>query len=482
MRKIVLILISICLFLGISKAQVGINILNPDSSAVLHLESSSKGFLPPRLTTAQRNSITRPAQGLIIFNTTDSFLQYYTGECWLNAYQRSCNECEFIMSLSSTSGTIDRTLVDTVTTNIEVRQTSGTAQTISLLTIAGLPAGMSATLDTSSVDSFGVVGLHVTASIFSTSGTYPIIIQGVCGSNIRLLVYNVVVEPCIRVNLTANASNYNLQSANGLPGPGTPICVIVDIAPGVTVNSTSTTNPAYTSGNLDTRSHVGIINNGNILGRGGDGAYGGSFSGGIPGNPGNPGGNSINLTCKTTLLNNGYIFGGGSGGGSVGVSFSFPIPIIGGTFTLGAGLGGGGGAENGTGGTVPTGVGIFVDGTDAGSGVSAAPGLGGTASAPIPISISAATLTIRPSGGGGNGGGYGQVGARGYLDLSIDLSITIPFVGTVTVPIPIPGGIVPAYGPTSGPAGAAIKRNSFPLFGLVDGSYASSFVKGTVGP
>ncbi len=482
MRKIIFLLATIVILCKVSTAQVGINILIPDSSAVLHLESHNKGFLPPRLSTNERNAIFNPAQGLVIFNTTDSFLQYYTGECWLNAYQRSCNECEFLMTLSSTSGTIDRTLVDTVSTTIDIRQTGGSAQTINILTIAGLPAGMSATLDTSAVDSFGSVGLHVTASIFSTPGTYPIIIQGVCGSNIRLLVYNVVVEPCIRVNINSSTANYNLQSANGLPGPGTPICVIVDVAPGVTLGSGSTSNPAYSSGNLDTRSHVGFINNGNILGKGGDGGIGGSFSGGIPGNPGNPGGNAMNLTCKTTLLNNGYIFGGGSGGGSVGLSFSFPIPIIGGTFTLGAGLGGGGGSENGLGGTVPSGVGVFEDGTNATGGVLSVPGLGGSASAPIPISISIATLTITPSGGGGNGGGFGQVGNRGFLDLDLDLSVSIPFVGTVTVPIPIPGGLVPAFGPLSGPAGNAIKRNSNRLIGLVDGAYASSFIKGNVGP
>lgn len=464
------------------QAQVGVNILIPDSSAVLHLESNDKGFLPPRLSTNQRNSIHNPAQGLVIFNTTDSFLQYFTGECWLNAYQRSCNECEFIMTLSSTSGSIDRTLVDTVHTNIHVEQTSGTSQTITLLTIAGLPSGMTIDMDTTAIDSFGDVGLQVSASIFTPAGTYPIIIQAVCGSSIRLLVYNVIVEPCLRVNITASATNYNLQSVNGLPGPGTPICVIVDIAPGVTINSNNTSLPSYTNGNLDSRSHVGFINNGNILGRGGNGGAGGTFSGGVPGNPGGPGGNAMNLTCKTTLINNGYIFGGGSGGGSVGLSFSFPIPIIGGTFTLGAGLGGGGGSELGLGGTVGTGVGIFEDGTNATAGVLSVPGNGGAASAPIPISISAATLTITPSGSGGNGGAYGQIGAPGYLDLTLSLGVTIPFVGTVTIPIPIPGGIVPAYGPPSGPAGFAIKKNASRLIGLTDGVYSTSFIKGQVGP
>ena len=50
-------------------AQVGIGIINPESSAMLDVTSTSKGFLPPRMTYAQRATITSPAIGLIIFCT-----------------------------------------------------------------------------------------------------------------------------------------------------------------------------------------------------------------------------------------------------------------------------------------------------------------------------------------------------------------------------------------------------------------------------
>jgi hypothetical protein len=71
---------------GLWAQGVGIGILIPDSTAILHLESDWKGLLIPRLSTAQRDAIFNPPWGLVIFNTTDSILQYFNGRCWLNAY------------------------------------------------------------------------------------------------------------------------------------------------------------------------------------------------------------------------------------------------------------------------------------------------------------------------------------------------------------------------------------------------------------
>ncbi|AUC83542.1 ice-binding family protein [Lacinutrix sp. Bg11-31] len=56
--------------LGSIYAQVGIGTTTPDTSSILDVSSSSKGLLMPRLTTTERDNITLPATGLIIFNTT----------------------------------------------------------------------------------------------------------------------------------------------------------------------------------------------------------------------------------------------------------------------------------------------------------------------------------------------------------------------------------------------------------------------------
>lgn len=43
----------------------------PDSSAMLDVSSTTKGFLPPRMTLSQRNLINQPATGIIIYQTDD---------------------------------------------------------------------------------------------------------------------------------------------------------------------------------------------------------------------------------------------------------------------------------------------------------------------------------------------------------------------------------------------------------------------------
>ena len=48
-------------------AQVGIGTTTPDASSALDITSTTKGLLIPRMTAAERDAITSPAQGLIIF-------------------------------------------------------------------------------------------------------------------------------------------------------------------------------------------------------------------------------------------------------------------------------------------------------------------------------------------------------------------------------------------------------------------------------
>ncbi len=57
----------------------------PDPSAILDLQPDlnyNKGLLIPRLTTTQRNSISTPAQYLMIWNTTTNCLEAYIGSTW----------------------------------------------------------------------------------------------------------------------------------------------------------------------------------------------------------------------------------------------------------------------------------------------------------------------------------------------------------------------------------------------------------------
>jgi len=58
---------------------VGIQTNTPDPSAALEVAGQSQGILPPRLTTAQRNSIVLPAEGLVLYNTDTHCLEINEG-------------------------------------------------------------------------------------------------------------------------------------------------------------------------------------------------------------------------------------------------------------------------------------------------------------------------------------------------------------------------------------------------------------------
>ena len=52
-------------------------------SAAFEISSTTKGFLPPRMTTAQINAIQSPAPGLIVYNTSSHTLEIYDSNNWV---------------------------------------------------------------------------------------------------------------------------------------------------------------------------------------------------------------------------------------------------------------------------------------------------------------------------------------------------------------------------------------------------------------
>jgi hypothetical protein len=64
--------------------QVGIGTTTPHASSVLDVNSTSAGFLPPRLTSAQRDAIVSPAIGLTIYNIEINCLEWWNGTIWFN--------------------------------------------------------------------------------------------------------------------------------------------------------------------------------------------------------------------------------------------------------------------------------------------------------------------------------------------------------------------------------------------------------------
>lgn len=59
-----------------------IHINGNDASACLEASSTTKGFLPPVMTTTQKNAIASPAEGLVVYDITLHKLSVFTGTVW----------------------------------------------------------------------------------------------------------------------------------------------------------------------------------------------------------------------------------------------------------------------------------------------------------------------------------------------------------------------------------------------------------------
>ncbi len=83
MKKTLFTLIIIATALtGFAQVAVNTDGTNPNGSAMLDVKSTDKGLLIPRMTAAQRDAISTPAQGLMVFVTDDNSFYYYDGSTW----------------------------------------------------------------------------------------------------------------------------------------------------------------------------------------------------------------------------------------------------------------------------------------------------------------------------------------------------------------------------------------------------------------
>ena len=61
---------------------IGATLNTTNTSAILDVTSTTKGFLPPRMTTTQKNNISSPAAGLVVYDSTTNKLCCYNGSTW----------------------------------------------------------------------------------------------------------------------------------------------------------------------------------------------------------------------------------------------------------------------------------------------------------------------------------------------------------------------------------------------------------------
>lgn len=217
--------------------------------------------------------------------------------------------------------------------------------------------------------------------------------------------------------ISSNQTNANLASLATAAGWNGTSKVVATINSGVYVSSNSTGTPALTV-NGSFPGGVELINNGFIVGRGGNGGNGGavpSRQNRISGTAGAGGGTALSVSSAITITNNNTVAGGGGGGGGGGWRERIIADSYGQiTDAWGAGGGGGGGGRtsttNSSGGSGGAGyagnTGGVPSGNAGGAGTSSSAGSGG---APGYFTDNISTT----AGIGGAGGGWGAAGSAG---------------------------------------------------------------------
>ena len=152
--------------------------------------------------------------------------------------------------------------------------------------------------------------------------------------------------------ISANKVDYDLFVDIGSTVSSVNIRVVINT--GIDISSSSTSIAAFSTGAFPAGSNIRLINNGNIIGKGGAGGQGGSITGpglATVGDVGFPAGDAMDLSLDIIIDNTlGSIFGGGGGGGGGGAGeriVSFPDCHSGGGGGGGAGDGGGAGGSSG---------------------------------------------------------------------------------------------------------------------------------------
>jgi len=230
------------------------------------------------------------------------------------------------------------------------------------------------------------------------------------------------------ITLSSNTNIYDLNTTALSTNGYTYVAGYTDIT--LTINSSiwlysgSTTTPALQVRAFDTGDNVSIVNNGYIVGKGGDG---------VLGDQGTDGGNAIDINRAVSITNNSYIAGGGGGGGGSGGYGGYGVTSGGGGAGGGNVTGGFGGSPGGLGQSGSNGTSEWSGNGNAtaggGGGGYVLPGTGGAGGGALNTSyagrgggaggsggsVSGAFGTACVSGNGGSAGNAGQNGTLGNV-------------------------------------------------------------------
>lgn len=326
----------------------------PNSSAGLDVDYSDRGFLLPRMTTANRDAISSPAQSLMIFNTSTSCLQMYMGSRWANI---TCN-CMLPGSFSASSAS------NITPTSFDANWSASADATTYYLDVDdnsdfSSPLAGYNNLNVGNVVTYNVTGL----TCGGTTYYYRVRAGNSCGDG-------------------ANTATISATTSN---------CFIVATGGTITTDGNFKVHTFNSSGTFQITSGTGDVDYLVIAGGGGGSSQGGGGAGGY------------REDTKSAMGIGSYtvtVGAGGAGGGNPSQGANGGNSVFDDITSIGGGAGGAQDASLPTvGGSGGGGYGEFSIGASAGAAGTAGQGNAGGAG-----------ISQSPAGSGGGGGGAGSAG------------------------------------------------------------------------
>ena len=112
MKNKLKLLLGTTLFLcGIANSQVGIGTSTPASSSALDVTSTNGGVLISRMSSAQRDAIASPANGLLIFNTSNNTFEVFKTSCgcWVTINDQGDTPASSVVNTAPSAGSLNYT-------------------------------------------------------------------------------------------------------------------------------------------------------------------------------------------------------------------------------------------------------------------------------------------------------------------------------------------------------------------------------------
>jgi uncharacterized protein (TIGR02145 family) len=142
-----------------TREKVGSNSMTISPSAVFEMESTTQGFLPPRMTKAQMLAIANPVEGLMVYCTTCSVKSIfaYSGTDWLNLV----------------NGLVDGSLSSNGTAGVSSYSSTSSTGTLKLGTVvSGVTQTINATVSTAG-GTYSISTGAINGVTFAKAGTFP---------------------------------------------------------------------------------------------------------------------------------------------------------------------------------------------------------------------------------------------------------------------------------------------------------------------